>query len=438
MKRLSVIGLGYIGLPTAVHAAQQGYDVAGFDIDHEKVKKINAGILPFYEKGLKEILHACLQAKTFYASTDLAPADFFLIAVPTPFTEGKKPDLSYVFEAVNKIAFVIEKQSTIILESTVSIGATRQMCDIVEKKTGLRAGIDFYVAHCPERILPGKMFEELVQNDRVIGGINKISSEKAAEFYAPLVKSSLFLTDDKTAEMVKLVENSSRDVAIAFANEIARIAEAEGINPHELIALANKHPRVSILNPGIGVGGHCIAVDPWFLISQHEQESRLMQQARFINDQQPVLILKEVEALVESIKKNDPTRTTPINITILGLTYKSDIDDIRESPALHIAQTIAKMPDLELHICEPNLSDEQVQALGFKQNKGLWQAVSLGEIILILVLHKEFFGLKSSDLQQKKYIDPCGLFFKLSFLEHKNTDAPFTLYQAPHSTPKIV
>lgn len=156
MKRLSVIGLGYIGLPTAVHAAQQGYDVAGFDIDHEKVKKINAGILPFYEKGLKEILQACLQAKTFYASTDLAPADFFLIAVPTPFAEEKKPDLSYVFEAVNKIASVIEKQNMIILESTVSIGATRKMCEIVEKKTGLRAGIDFYVAHCPERILREK------------------------------------------------------------------------------------------------------------------------------------------------------------------------------------------------------------------------------------------------------------------------------------------
>lgn len=439
MNKLSVIGLGYIGLPTALHAAQHGYDVSGFDIDQEKIKKINAGIPPFYEAGLKEALTSALDAHIFYAATELAPADFFLITVPTPFTKAKTPDLSYVFEATKSIAKVLDAQNVVILESTVPIGATREVCALLEQKTGMRAGIDFYVAHCPERILPGRMFEELMSNDRVIGGINAISSEKAAAFYAPLTQSSLFLTDEKTAEMVKLVENSSRDVAIAFANEMADIARSNNINPHEMIELANKHPRVSILQPGIGVGGHCIAVDPWFLIAPHQEQSNLLKQARRINDLQPKKMFNEIIFLLEDMRQKYPQRTTPIKISILGITYKPDIDDIRESPALDIAKMLSKNAHIDLAICEPNLTKEQVQTLQLPSNVGLWQAISHAEIVVILVPHKEFYALKVTDLNNKQYLDPCGLFFRIKQMEHLAENKALTLYQTPsHSTSKLL
>lgn len=439
MNRLSVIGLGYIGLPTALHAAHYGYDVSGFDIDAEKIKKINAGIAPFYETGLQEALTNSLKAKTFYAATELAPADFFLIAVPTPFTKSKMPDLSYVFAATESIAKVLEQYNVVILESTVPIGATQDICLLLEQKTGLRPGIDFYVAHCPERILPGKMFEELLSNDRVIGGINQISSEKAADFYAQFTKSSLFLTDDKTAEMVKLVENSSRDVGIAFANEIAAIALSNNINPHEMIALANKHPRVSILQPGIGVGGHCIAVDPWFLISHHHSQSRLLQQARMINDLQPQKLFNEIVFLVETKRQNNPDRKTPIKISVLGIAYKPDIDDIRESPALQITKMLLTNSHIDLTICEPNISSEQMKKLKLPHNVGLWQAITQAEIVVILVPHKEFYTLKITDLNNKEYLDPCGIFFRINQLENTTEKKQLNLYKTrSHSNSKLL
>ncbi|MBL4587736.1 nucleotide sugar dehydrogenase [Candidatus Babeliales bacterium] len=430
MKRLSIAGLGYIGLPIAIHAAQRGYDVIGYDIDEKRIEDINAGISPIQEEGVQKNLRAVLRAKTFYSYTKITLADYFLIAVPTPFDKNKDPDLSYVFTAVESIATVLEPENIVILESTVPIGTTRKICDILEKKTNMRAGIDFYVAHCPERIIPGNMFNELLHNDRVIGGINKESSEKAIQFYEPLVQSSMFVTDDKTAEMVKLVENTSRDVSIAFANEIAAIAVKNSINPHELIMLANKHPRVNILNPGIGVGGHCIAVDPWFLISNHPNESGLLKQARLVNEMQPQRVFNRIVSSVEELKKRDQYKDRKIKVGILGLTYKSDVDDLRESPALQIAQLLKHNKNIEMIICEPNVSEEKINKLGFKQNMGLWQTVSSADFVVILVAHKEFFSLRLTDIDNKLFFDPCGLFFKISMLDNNLNNQSVHMHQA--------
>lgn len=432
MKRLSVIGLGYIGLPTALHAARHGYDVAGFDTDLEKIRTINAGVPPVIERGLKEALLAALHEKTFHAYPEIAPADYFLITVPTPFCADKKPDLTYVYQAINSIAQVLEPTNTVILESTVPVGTTQKIITLLQEKTHLRAGVDFYLAHCPERILPGRIFEELVSNDRVIGGVNKVSAEHAAEFYAAFVESQLFLTDDKTAEMVKLVENSSRDVAIAFANQVASMAYNSGIHPHEVIALANKHPRVNILNPGVGVGGHCIAVDPWFLISELPSDSSLLQTARAINDARPHEIINEISGAIEEFKKENSLER-PLKLALFGLTYKPDIDDIRESPALEIAHTFQKRSDLEVIVCEPNLSKEKLTELGFQHVMGLWQAFADADIVAILVTHKEFYALTARDVQNKKYIDPCGLFFRSSAPEKSPQELPFSIYKRTKS-----
>jgi UDP-N-acetyl-D-mannosaminuronic acid dehydrogenase len=410
MEKISIVGLGYIGLPTAILAAQNGYQVFGFDVDQEKIDKINFGDPTIVEPEITERLLAVIASKKFKAHSQLQEADCFVVAVPTPFiknTDPKEADLSFVFAAAKNIAKVLEPNNLVILESTIPVGATEQMSKILEQESGLKLGVDFFVAHCPERVLPGRVFYELVNNDRVIGGMCEHSAQRAKDFYSKFVKGKLFLTDDKTAEMVKLVENSSRDVQIAFANSVAAMAQKVGINPWNVIELANRHPRVNILNPGCGVGGHCIAVDPWFLVQTFPDETKLLSTARVVNDQKPFKVIKDVLKECECLKTKGIK--TP-KVLALGLTFKPDIDDMRESPSLKIAQELnAKKEELELLICEPNMQNFDLQKLGFSNTLDLTNGLDQADIVLILVKHKEFMQINNLNLNNKIIIDTCGL-----------------------------
>jgi len=351
----------------------------------------------------------------------LHPAECFLIAVPTPFEEtktkkeDKKADLTYVFSAAEKVATVLFPGNLVILESTVPVGTTAKLAKILEEKSGLKVGIDFFVAYCPERVLPGRIFQELIINDRVIGGLCQRSAELAREFYSKFVKGHLTLADDKTAEMVKLVENSSRDVQIAFANQLDAMCQKIGINPYRVIELANKHPRVNILNPGCGVGGHCIAVDPWFLIETFPKDSELLKTTRKINDNKPNQVIKDVLKKIDAIKENGISKP---KLLVLGLTFKADVDDMRESPALKIAQELKKKKSLlELAVCEPNVISDSLREMGFANIKGLFEGVAWADLVLILVKHKEFYSIKELDLKDKDIVDYCGLLHELDSSE---------------------
>ena len=406
MKKVSVVGLGYIGLPTAILSAQSGYDVFGFDVDVDKVSRIKKGDPTIAEPEISERLTKVLAAKNLDVGTRLRPADCFVVAVPTPFKEDKKADSSFVFGAAESIAAVLKEGDLILLESTIPVGTTAKVFSLLEEKSGLKAGRDFFVAHCPERVLPGRIFHELVLNDRVVGGINRKSSELAQDFYIRFVKGDIFLTDDKTAEMVKLVENSSRDVQIAFANQVAGMARRAWIEPREVINLANRHPRVNVLNPGCGVGGHCIAVDPWFLIETFSDETKLLRIARNVNDARPLEIVDEVLSKIDLNQKS--------NVLVLGVTFKPNVDDVRESPALKIALELNKHSDkLNLLICEPNVEKKRLEKKGLS-SVGLKEGLLNSDLILSLVLHKEFQSITKEHIKDKKIIDTCGLIYDLN------------------------
>jgi UDP-N-acetyl-D-mannosaminuronic acid dehydrogenase len=404
--KVCVVGLGYIGLPTSIIAAEHGLNVIGFDIDHRRVERINNYDPVIQEPEIAEKLLSVLDKGTFQASTTIVPADYFIIAVPTPFTDDKKADLSYVFSAADHVAAVLKKGDTVILESTVPVKTTEKLAQYLETKTLLKAGEDFFVAHCPERVLPGNIFKELVHNARIIGGINPRSVAHAKELYKHFVQGSLYLTDANTAEMVKLVENSSRDVAIAFANQVASMAYAIGLNPNEVIELANKHPRVNILRPGCGVGGHCIAVDPWFLVETFPQQTGLLKMAREVNDAKPYEVLAQIKKEVIAFNR---THTQPCRVLALGLTYKADVDDLRESPALFIAEQLSSWQDISLTVCEPNVTVDVLEKVGFEERlvqfaPGIEQA----DIIVTLVAHSAFKTLRMY-AKNKKVIDISGL-----------------------------
>lgn len=411
MKRVSVLGLGYIGLPTAILAAQAGYNVCGFDINHEKVKKINTGNPTIFEPEITERLWETLKEKNFKAYTDLQYADYFIITVPTPFKENKTADLSYVFSAGEIIAQRLRPGNLILLESTVPVGTTEKLSLQLEELSGLKVGIDFFVAHCPERVLPGKIFKELISNDRIVGGICQRSCELAHAFYAKFVKGFIHVCDDKTAEMIKLIENSSRDVMIAFANQVASMCDQAGLDPYHVIELANKHPRVKILNPTCGVGGHCIAIDPWFLVQTFPESTALLKTARMINDAKPYQILEEIYNKAQELKN---LGTEVPQILVLGLTYKPDVDDIRESPALKIAQELQQKNNiLKLQAYDPNVCQEVMSSLDFDQPQNLAAGIAWADIVVILVKHKEFYHLREDDLNDKVIIDSCGLMYDL-------------------------
>jgi len=453
-EKVSVLGLGYIGLPTAIVMAQAGVQVSGFDIDKKRVDAINAGDPVIKEPEIFEKLQLVLGAKMFRATTVLQPADYFMVAVPTPFYakasscvktsedrskgrpfekdkkqsyEDKTADLSYVFAAADSIADVLQKGNTVLLESTVPVGTTEKLAKHLEKKTGMCVGVDFFVAHCPERVLPGKIFHELVYNDRIVGATDKTSAEKARQLYKTFVDGNLFLTDAKTAEMVKLIENSSRDVSIAFAHQVASMADSVGLSPYRVIDLANKHPRVNILKPSAGVGGHCIAVDPWFLAESFPHNSELITTARVVNDNRPKEIVKNVFAilrreacgnpvfaqssgeLASSGKQQNSLSKKKKTILLLGLTYKPNVDDLRESPALAIARELMQDKTNRYLVCEPHVKKEKLRQEFGDAVVTVQEGVEQADVVVYLVAHTRFRAIDEKRLEKKLLLDFCGI-----------------------------
>lgn len=330
MKKVSVLGLGYIGLPTALLLARGGLTVQGFDVDQRKLDLLSAGKLPFEETGLEELFAEAAANSTF--SKTLTPADVYIIAVPTPVTNDHRCDLSYVESAARAVAQLLKRGDLVVLESTVRPGTTEDVLRPILEESGLSAGSDFLLSYVSEKAIPGSTIREMIHNDRIIGGIDEQSRQATKELYEVFVKGDLFLTNCKTAETVKLVENAYRDVNIAFANEIATVASRIGVNAWDVINLANRHPRVHVHSPGPGVGGHCIALDPWFLIEQDFDATRLMQEARKRNDAMPHIVADGADRLA----KKYGTKT----IGVLGVAYKKDVDDARETPALPIIESL--------------------------------------------------------------------------------------------------
>lgn len=390
-----MIGLGYIGLPTAALIAGKGLQVTGVDVSKEVVNTINKGEIHIVEPDLDGLVHHVVKKGRLKASVKPVEADVFLIAVPTPFKENYQPDLTYVENAITAIIPYLKNGALVIIESTSPVGTTEKMQERILKHRPELKG-KFYMAYCPERVLPGNIIYELEHNDRAIGGINEASTQKAIAFYKYFVKGELHATNARTAEMCKLVENASRDGQIAFANELSMICDKAGINVWELINLANKHPRVNILQPGTGVGGHCIAVDPWFIVSEFPEESKLMRSAREINNYKTQWVIEKIKnkALAFEIEN----KRKPI-IACMGLAFKPNIDDLRESPAVVVVEAL-EQEGLQLLKVEPNLQNGRAEGLDDCND-----AVKKADIIVFLVAHKEFYQLKTN----KVVLDFCGV-----------------------------
>ncbi|MCF6234038.1 MAG: UDP-N-acetyl-D-mannosamine dehydrogenase [Rhodobacteraceae bacterium] len=416
-ERISMIGLGYIGLPTAALFAAYDTKVIGVDVSPHVVETINAGKIHFVEPELDGIVHKAVSSGWLRATLIPEAADAFIIAVPTPFKEGYEPDLSYVHSAATMIAPVLKKGDLVILESTSPIGATDQMAAWLAiarpdlsfpQDSGNEA--DVQVAHCPERVLPGRVVRELVENDRIIGGMSERASEMAVAMYKKVVRGECVITDARTAEMCKLTENSSRDVQIAFANELSIICDKFGIDVWELISLANRHPRVNILQPGAGVGGHCIAVDPWFIVASAPNEAKLIRAAREGNDAKPDWVLgKGRDAILEVLSRDPSCTMADIKIACLGLTFKPDIDDLRESPALQITTEFGKLG------CQVLAVEPHIEALPPSLNSlpvtltSLEVALETANVICVLVKHSAFAGMVDRLPAGTRLIDVVGL-----------------------------
>ena len=400
MEKIVVMGLGYIGLPTASMLATKRFQVTGVDSNEKVVATINSGKIHIVEPDLDILVRSAVNSGNLKASSIPEEADVFILAVPTPFkateTNPKAPDISYVEAATNAIIPYIKEGNLIILESTSPVGTTERIHNqIVSNRPELSEKI--FVTHCPERVLPGRILRELVDNDRIIGGINPVSAEKAKNLYQTFCSGNIFLTDSKTAEMAKLVENSFRDVNIAFANELSIISEKLGINVWELISLANKHPRVNILSPGPGVGGHCIAVDPWFIVDSVPNEARLIRTAREVNDHKPHWVVEKIRSKASRFKN-------PV-IGCLGLAFKANIDDLRESPALEITRELIAGGIGEVMACEPNIGNRFSEFPLYSLEDVLMKA----DIIVVLVDHKQFRTINKERLKEKIIIDTRGI-----------------------------
>ena len=394
------IGLGYIGLPTSALIASKSTQVLGVDIDQKVVDTVNEGKIHIVEPDLDVIVSKAVNDGFFKASTTAVAADTFLIVVPTPFKGNHEPDISYVESATRAILPLIKKGDLYIIESTSPIGTTEKMQDLIFQSRPELKG-EIYIAYCPERVLPGNVMYELVHNDRVIGGIDKASTQKAISFYSKYVKGELHSTNARTAEMCKLVENSSRDVQIAFANELSLICDKAGVNVWDLINLANKHPRVNILQPGCGVGGHCIAVDPYFIISDYPLESKMIGKAREVNNYKSLWCAEKIQKEKLQFELNNNKKP---KIALMGLAFKPDIDDLRESPAKYITQQVLQNSnDSDFYIVEPNIESHSIYKLtDFKE------AYKKADIIVFLVAHKEFKQLNLS--RGKIVLDFCGVY----------------------------
>jgi UDP-N-acetyl-D-mannosaminuronic acid dehydrogenase len=407
--------MGYIGLPTAAVLASRKINVVGVDVNHDVVDTINKGNIHIVEPELDILVRSVVQAGYLRSTTQPVKADVFMVAVPTPFKDENKPDLSYIEAASKAIAPVLEKGNIVILESTSPVGTTEKMMGWMQEiRSDLTFPIfgtddsetDISVAHCPERVLPGHVVRELVENDRIIGGVTSQCANKARELYKIFVNAECLITDCRTAELSKLVENSFRDVNIAFANELSLICDKLGINVWEMIKLANRHPRVNILQPGPGVGGHCIAVDPWFIVDSAPEEAKLIRTARLVNDGKPLFVLEKINQAVTKMGK----KTSELKIACLGLAFKPDIDDLRESPALGIAKQISMMNFSKQYLVEPNIT---IVPLGFDSQNielvDLRTALIDADIVVLLVDHRPFKEMDLSLLSGKQLVDTRGI-----------------------------
>lgn len=416
IKTISVYGMGYIGLPTATMIASKNYNVIGVDVNDVTVETINKGKIHIVEPGLEELVSKVVASGNLRATLIPETSDVYIIAVPTPFIgevndySHPKPDLSFIKAAITSISKVLKKDDLIILESTSPAGTTEKISEWLQD---LRKDLtmphvygdnsDIRIAYCPERVLPGKVINELVKNDRVIGGITETCSKKALEVYKIFVDGKCHITNSKTAEMTKLTENASRDVSIAFANELSIICDKLGINIWELIKLSNLHPRVNILNPGAGVGGHCIAVDPWFIVSENPEDSNLISMARRINDNKPKWVFNKVKSAL----KNHPKKGTK-NILCLGIAFKPDIDDLRESPAKHIVEMLSSQSLGNILVTEPNINELPSSIDSHAKLVNLEEGLKQADIIIVLVKHNSFTRDSVKVCGDQILIDVCG------------------------------
>lgn len=410
-EHVSVVGLGYVGLPTAAVIASRGIRVTGIDVNQKTVDSINAGKPHIIEPDLDMVVHGAVSKGQLVASTAPVKADAFILAVPTPFDENREPDLSYLEAATHAIAPVLEKGNLVIVESTVPVGATAQVgAWLSEARSDLNFPShehpdeehDICIAHSPERVLPGRVLLELVRNDRVIGGLGSDCAEHAATLYQIVVEGELHLTNAPTAELVKLSENAFRDVNIAFANELANVAEPIGIDVREVVRLANHHPRVNILSPGPGVGGHCIAVDPWFIAAGAPERTPLIQTARRVNDDRPKAIAKQIAEL-QNVKDG-------ATIACLGLSYKADIDDLRESPSIHVIVELRKLVANKILVVEPHVHALPSQLSGLSDIAlAPFDAALLEAGALVLLTDHKAFALRNDDLEGKDFLDTRGV-----------------------------
>lgn len=396
------MGLGYIGLPTAIIAAKHGVDVVGVDVNQSVVDKTNSGNLHIVESGLEDLLREVIASGKFKAYTRPLESDAYFIVVPTPFKGDHEPDISFVEAATRMVLPLLKDGDLFVIESTSPVGTTENMANLIFSERPELEG-NIHIAYCPERVLPGNIIYELVNNDRVIGGINEASTERAKEFYSYFVKGELHSTNSRTAEMCKLTENASRDVQIAFANELSLICDKAGINVWELIELANKHPRVNILQPGCGVGGHCIAVDPYFISSVYPKESRMISEARSINNYKAEWCAEKVRGVMLEFELEN--HRSPV-IAMMGLAFKPNIDDLRESPAkLIVSRVLRSCNNGDVMVVEPNIAEHNVFKLTNYKT-----AYESADIVVFLVNHREFAELDyRSDV---RVLDFCGVFKK--------------------------
>jgi UDP-N-acetyl-D-mannosaminuronic acid dehydrogenase len=417
--RIAVVGLGYIGLPTAAIFAAHRIEVIGFDVNPKTVETVNAGLIHILEPDLDIIVRDAVANGYLRATLTPETADAYLIAVPTPFLRGsssREPDLGYVRSAAASIAPVLKSGDLVVLESTCPVGATEMMAAwLAEARPDLsfpqdRGEMsDIRIAHCPERVLPGHVLRELVANDRLIGGMTPSCSERAADLYRLVVAGECLLTDTRTAEMAKLVENSFRDVNIAFANELSMICADLEIDVWNLIKFVNHHPRVNVLQPGPGVGGHCIAVDPWFIVSRSPERAKLIRTAREVNDEKPAWVLREIGRAVDALLDAAPDRKAKdVTIACFGLSFKADIDDLRESPACAIVQALARSHSGPILAVEPHIQRLPATWMSGISKTDLDGALAQADILVMLVDHSEFKNIPADQLANRRIIDTRG------------------------------